>query len=298
MARRALAGLAAAFGLVAAAFAPAGAQSLERLTVESFVLSSDTASPRIDTPFHLTVTLRVRERVARIDNLDLPILAQLELLGDERETASGPRGTLYRESITVVAHEGGALAIAPATLQAIDARDGKPKQWFTNGLRLHVAGSAARPLGGGSGTLVAATLAALRLFLWLCLLLLGLGCVAAIVVLLFRRRPVAQAVPVPPPAPVQRARSRREEAEAALAALRAQQSRSTAVAVRAAIWRMAGASDGETLNDVLRATGTHDTTIRDLLTALERSAFTYDGDLGAAIDDTCRALERYIGSAR
>ncbi|MGB6518019.1 MAG: hypothetical protein WBE79_05850, partial [Candidatus Cybelea sp.] len=178
MARRALAGLAAALSLVAAAFSPAGAQSLERLTVESFVLSSDTAAPRIDTPFHLTVTLRVRERVARIDNLDLPILAQLELLGDERETASGPHGTLYRESITVVAHEGGALAIAPATLQAIDARDGKPKQWFTNGLRLRVAGSAARPLGGGFGALVAATLAALRLFLWLCLLLLGLGCVA------------------------------------------------------------------------------------------------------------------------
>ena len=297
MAKRALAGLAVALCLVAASFAVAGAQSLQRLTVESFVLSSDTAAPRIDSPFHLTVTLRVRERVGRIDNLDLPILAQLELLGDERETASGPRGTLYRESITVVAHEGGALAIAPATLQAIDARDGKPKQWFTNELRLRVTGGAVAPLSGGPGALLAATLAALRFFLWVCLLVLGLGCVAAIVVLLFRRRPVATAVPAPSPAPVQRARSRREEAEAALAALRAQQSRATAVAVRAAIWRMAGASDGETLSDVLRQTGPYDTTMRDLLTALERSAFTYDGDLRAAIDDTCRALEHYIGSA-
>jgi hypothetical protein len=275
----------------------ARAQSLQRLTVESFGLSSDAASPRVGAPFHLTVTLRVRERVARIDNLDLPILAQLELLGDERETASGPHGTLYRESITVVAHEGGALAIAPATLQAIDARDGKPKQWFTNELRLRVTGGVARPPSEGPSALLAAALAALRLFLWVCLWVLGLGCVAAIAVLLFRRRPVAKAVPAPPPAPVQRARSRREEAEAALAALRAQQSRSAAVAARAAIWRMAGASDGETLNDVLRRTGPHDTTMRDLLAALERSAFTYDADLHTAIDDACRALERYIGSA-
>ncbi|MFY9664135.1 MAG: hypothetical protein WAK19_06755 [Candidatus Cybelea sp.] len=294
MVRRALAGLVAALCFVAP-FSVAGAQSLQRLTVESFVLSSDTAAPKIDTPFHLTVTLRVRERVARIDNLDLPILAQLELLGDERETASGPRGTLYRESITVVAHDGGALTIAPATFQAIDARDGKPKQWFTNELRLRVMGGAG-PLSRDAGALLGATLAAFRLFLWVCVLVLGLGCVAAVAVLFFRRRPVANAVPVPPSAPAPRTWSRREEAEAALAALRAQHSRSTAVTVRAAIWRMAGASDGETLNDVLRRTSPHDTTMRDLLTALERSAFTYDADLDAAIDDACRALERYIGS--
>ncbi|MGA7094228.1 MAG: hypothetical protein WBX23_09360, partial [Candidatus Cybelea sp.] len=173
MVRRALAGLVAALCFVAP-FSVAGAQSLQRLTVESFVLSSDTAAPKIDTPFHLTVTLRVRERVARIDNLDLPILAQLELLGDERETASGPRGTLYRESITVVAHDGGALTIAPATFQAIDARDGKPKQWFTNELRLRVMGGAG-PLSRDAGALLGATLAAFRLFLWVCVLVLGLG---------------------------------------------------------------------------------------------------------------------------
>jgi hypothetical protein len=297
MVGRAFARIAAALCFVVVAFGLARAQSLQRLTVESFVLSSDTAAPRIGTPFHLAVTLRVRERLARVDNLDLPILAQLELLGDERETASGPRGTLYRESITVVAHQGGALAIAPATLQAIDARDNKPKQWFTNELRLRVIGGTVQPLGyGGPTALVRAVLAALRLFLWVCALVLGLGCAAAVVVLLFRRRPVAKVVPTPPPPPVEPVRSRRQEAEDALAALRAQPTRSTAVAVRAAIWRMAGASDGETLNDVLRRTSPRDLTTRNLLTALERSAFTYDGDLLAAIADACRALERYVGS--
>jgi len=37
-------------------------------------------------------------------------------------------------------------------------------------------------------------------------------------------------------------------------------------------------------------------TMRELLIALERSAFTYDDDLSAAIDDACSALEREIGS--
>jgi hypothetical protein len=233
-----------------------------------------------------------------VDNLDLPLLAQLELLGDERATTSGPRGTLYRESITVVAHEGGTLTIAPATLQAIDARDGKPKQWFTNELRLRAAGAPAPTLGAGANALLVAVLTALRLFFWVTALVLGLGCVAALAVLLFRRRPVPATLPAPPPPPpqVQRTRSRREEAEDALAALRAQPSRSTAIAVRTAIWRMAGASDGETLNDVLRRPGSHDAAMRDLLVALERSAFTYDADLNAAIDGACRALERYIGS--
>ncbi len=85
----------------------------------------------------------MRERVAQITNLNLPLLADVELLGDERQTLSGRDGTQYREAITVVAHHAGSLAIAPATLQAIDARDGKPKQWYTNGLTLYVGGVSA-----------------------------------------------------------------------------------------------------------------------------------------------------------
>ena len=53
------------------------------------------------------LTLRVRERVGEIQNINLPILAELELLGDERETASRQHGTFYRETITVVAHDPG-----------------------------------------------------------------------------------------------------------------------------------------------------------------------------------------------
>jgi hypothetical protein len=279
---------------VLAATAPAPAQALQRLTVQSFELGTDTPAPRVDVPFHLVVTLRVRERAAQIEDLDLPVLAQLELLGDERETTSGPRGTYYRETIAVVAHDSGLISVAPATLQAIDARDGKAKEWFTNSLTLRVIGAPSVALGNGAHILLAAGLGALRLVVWLLLWAIGIGCIVAIVLILVRRRRVAiipnGAAPTPPPV----VRSRRDQAQDALAVLQAERTRAAAIRVRGAIWRMVGASNGETLADVLRRPDSHDPTMRALLIALERSAFTYDSDLHAAIEDACSALARYI----
>ncbi len=269
------------------------------MTVESFDLNADTASPRIDVPFHLTVSLRVRESVGEIQNLNLPILAQLELLGDERRTAAGSRGTLYRETIAVVAHNSGALPIGPATLQAIDARDGKPKQWYTNGLTLRVGGASSNATQTAGHVVLGAASATLRFLFGLFLFALGIGCVAVILVLLVvRARPKTPAPAAPPPLTAPLAdRTRGQQAQDALAVLRTQPSRAAAVAVRTAIWRMVGASDGETLADVLRRPEANEVTMRPLLVALERSAFTSQEDVHAAIDDTCAALERYIGSA-
>jgi hypothetical protein len=296
--RRAAARVAILFCLLAAVVQFALGQTLARLTVESFELGADTMSPKIDVPFHLVLTLRVHERVAEVQNINLPILAELELLGDERVTASHPHGTLYRETITVVAHNAGAVTIAPATLLAIDARDGKAKEWYTNSLRLRVVGSSSNVLRNGGRALFAASAAALRLLLWLLLWILGIGCIAVIVLLLVRRRGRLPE-PSPKPAPSARSfpeRSQREQAQDALAVLGAQRSRAAAVAVRTAIWGMVGASDGETLGDVLQRPDARAGTMRQLLIALERSAFTHDDDLRAAIEDACSALERYIGS--
>jgi hypothetical protein len=280
--------------LVASAAQTARAQALARLTVESFELSSDTAQPRIDVPFHLILTLHIRERVPVIANLNLPMLAQLELLGDERETIATPRGTQYRETIGVVAHEPGTLAIAPATLQAIDARDGKPKEWYTNALTLRVAGTGSHVLRNGAELLLSGARRAIRMLL----LVLALGCIAAVALLLLRgQQPRVAVVPPQHSGPLVVVRSSREQARDALILLRAERTRAAAVRVRAAIWRMVGASDGETLGDVLRRPESSNGTMRELLVALERSAFTYDGDLRGAIDDACSSLERYIGSA-
>ncbi|MGC1381129.1 MAG: hypothetical protein WA814_08940 [Candidatus Baltobacteraceae bacterium] len=279
-----------------AAVTPAQAQSLQRLTVGTFALSADPSRPQVDQPFHLIVTLRVREPVARIDNLELPVLAELELLGDERQIVSGPRGTEYREVVTVAAHRTGALTIGPARLQAIDARDNKPKEWATNGLRLDVAGAAPQLVGADAlNHLGAAVLLLLRILLWL----FGIAAIVVLALLLFRRRaptpvPVAPAPAPQPSPPVPVARSQRQQLEDALAVLRAEHTRAAAIRVRAAVWRMVGANDGETLADVLKRPESDDVTLRGLLVALERSAFTYDDDLAAAIDGACAALQRRI----
>lgn len=272
--------------------AAAGAQTLETLTVQSFVLSSDAPRPAVDQPFHLVVALNVHEQVTQISNLELPMLAQLELLGDERSTVSGPRGTQYREVITVIAHTAGALAIAPAVLQARDARDGKPKQWSTNGLTLYVGQSVSQSLQRGSRALF--DVLALPV-----LVLLVLGIVLGGIILAVRlgrpapRPVIVRRAPVEVPPSVAVPRTRRQQVEDARLVLNAERTRLGATRVRAAIWRLIGAPEGETLGDTLRRPGAGESPLRDVLLALERSTFTYDADVKLAIDDACAALERY-----
>ena len=285
------------FGVVLVAAPGAiSAQALTRLTVQTFWLTSDTNRPRVDEPFHLTVTLRVRQRVAQITNLELPLLADVELLGDERQTVSGRSGTLYRETITVVAHHAGSLTIAPATLQAVDASDNKAKQWSTNTLTLSVGGVSTSALRQGAAQFMSRAVAVLRALLWV----LGIALVAILFAMLLRRRRHVVVAPTPTPAPSPAppiaARTPREQLQDALVVLRAERTRASAVAVRGAVWRMIGANDGATLGDVLRRRESVVPETRDLLIALERSAFTYDDDLQAAIQDACFALERAVGS--
>jgi hypothetical protein len=276
----------------------APAQALQRLTVEAFALAADVGRPQVGVPFHLVVTLRVRERVTRIDNLELPLLAQLELLGDERRITSGPKGSQYVETISVVAHQTGSLVIGAATLQAVDARDGRAKQYSTNGLTLRVDAGTLAPLGRGETFAAAAFRLTVEAMLWI----VGTLCAIAVVVLLFRRRsatalpspaPTTQ-TPPPPPPPQPALRSEREQMQDALTVLRAERTRGAALRVRSAVWRMVGASDGETLADVLHRSRAVDEPTHTLLRALERAGFTHDADLSPAIDDACDALERYI----
>jgi hypothetical protein len=296
VARRLTAALAAALVAIAVTSVAAQAQSLQRLTVDSFTLSADTTKPEIEVPFHLVILLHVRQQVGEIDNLNLPILAELELQGDERRLESGAGGTQYRETITVVAHHTGPVTIAPATLQAIDARDGRAKQYFTNALTLTVGGGSLEPIQSGESFAASALHALGSIALWT----LGLACAIALVALVFRRRRVVVAtVPAaPPPAAPPRApavvRTRRDQVGDALTVLHADPTRPTAIVVRAAIWRMVGAPDGETLADVLQRIPPADARLRDVLGALERAAFTYDADLIAAVQAACVAMERYL----
>lgn len=248
-------------------------------------MSADAAHPMAEQPFHLVIDVRVAQRVSSLYGVVLPMFGPLEILGDEKQLLAGPGGTEYRETISVVSHQSGAVAIAPAYLDAVDARDGKAKRFLSNALTLHIGGAAAASLTPllRTSAEIAAGLAVVLLMAW--------G------VLRFRRPsyaivpPVEEAPPTAPP-PVEPPANDEHPYANALADLRADPSRACARRVRERIWRHVGASQFDTLADVLRRPAAHDAAVRAVLRALERAAFTHDADLRSALDDAISVLER------
>jgi hypothetical protein len=266
----------------------ANAQSLQRLTVTQLTLAADTTTPQIEVPFHLIVTAHVRERISELDNLDLPILAELELLGDEHALVVQRGGSTYRETITVVAHHSGTITIAPVTLDAIDARNGKPTRFSSNSLTLHVAGPSAAVVAtvNAWAGLQAFALVVFRALLWV----LGIGVVLFVFAALIRRRPApAPVVTLAPPQPA--IVDPKAQLREALAALRTDRTRAGAMRARSIVRHVVGATDTETLSDALRRPLAADRGVRDLLRALERAGFTYDADLDVAIAAATAQLE-------
>lgn len=262
----------------------ARAQTLQRLTVTALTLSADTASPRIEVPFHLIITAHVRERITELDNVDLPILAELELLGDEHSLIASGNGTTYRETITVVAHHSGSITIAPVTLDAIDARDGRAKRYSSNPLTLNVAGGLAamsvpQPSSPRTPWIPVIVAFAAAGLIWM---------------LLARRRPApaapaAAVITLPPPVPV--TPDPRRRAREWYEALRANPTRNGAMAIRSAVRRSVGANERETLADVLRRPLAQPAPMQRVLRALERAGFTTDADVPAAVRAALSALE-------
>lgn len=277
----------AALAAAAVCAAPASAQSLQRLTVSAFTLTADSATPKIEVPFALIVTVHVRERVASLENLDLPVLAELELLGDERHLTSDRSGTTYREVIDVVAHHSGDIHVAPATIDALDPRDNRGKRYFSNDLTIHVTGGAPQ-LTRGAVNVLSMIFAVLA---W-CVPIIALIFLAA-VFLRGRKRvtPEPQAQPVSEPAAAPPQRDPMDLLRDALLTLRAERSRSCVLAVRTLARNIVGADDTQTLADVLRRPAAFDPRMRDVLCALERAAFTYDSDLRAATEGAIASLE-------
>jgi hypothetical protein len=259
------------------------AQGLQRLTVTQLTLSADTNAPRVETPFHLIVTAHVRERITELDNVDLPILAELELLGDEHTVIATSGGTTYRETIDVVAHHSGPITIAPVTLDAVDARDGRPKRYSSNSLTLNVLGITSMPAAPAPASLP-----------WVPIIV-AFGSALFIWSMARRNRrtlataPASVAVTLPTPVPVQR--DDRARARGWCEQLAGNPTRAGAMHVRASVRRAVGASETETLADVLRRPLAQDPGMRSLLRALERAGFTHDDDVTAAIRATIAQLE-------
>jgi len=233
-------------------------------------------------PFHLTIHARLAEPVQELRNVELPVFQGLESLGDQRTLSASTKGTVYDEVLTVVAHQSGTIDVSPAYLDAIDARDGKPKRFISNALRLNVGRGALSPASAVATFLIVL----FRVVVGLVLLVAALFVLVAI----FRRRPAAPvaveepAVEVPFEAP-----DPSREIREALEALRRSRDRMHVLRLREALWRRSGVATGATLNDFLYAE--RNVTRRSAARAVEVAAFVEDGALQPSIDEAIRTTE-------
>ncbi len=274
-------------------------QSLPRLTVERFTLSARPASPSIGRAFTLTIELVVRGNVRRIDNVTLPILSQLELRGDERTLTHVPGATIYRETLTVRANRTGDIDLAPATLDAVDAKTGQAEQYSSNPLRIVVRGGRLQPFAT-AGSAVGRLLPILARVALIATAVLALAFALALLAayLLLRRRPREEdtlSAPLPSEPEIREVPSRNERLREAALVLRAEPTRPVVRSVRVDVRSLVGASARETLADVLVRLPDADRDLAPLLRALERAAFTTDEDLPAAIQTCIRAFAEVTG---
>lgn len=248
---------------------------LQRLHVTGISVTSDTQQPRVNVPFHVTLTIHVRERITQLQFVSLPTYSGLENIGDQHSVTNVPGGgSIYHETLTLVAHAPGPVAIGSAYLDAVDLRDGKTKRFISNDLILHVMGTA---VPESRKVWILVLLAALALIL--------LAALIFVLARLLRKRRVsgesheaglthALAPPRVPPIPLDEALDR----------LRMQRDRASVVCVREALWDAAEAHDGETLDDVLRREPARRNGFRRFLVAIERAMFVPDAQLSQAIE--------------
>jgi hypothetical protein len=257
------------------------AELLQRFHVLGFRITSDTPRPRVGVPFHVTLTVHVREHITQLQYVSLPTFSGLENLGGRHQlTDIHGHGSVYSETLTLVAHSPGPVAIGSAYLDAVDLHDGKTKRFISNNLILSVIGTA--PAN------------ARKMFRTVLLIIFGSLLLAAVIFALlatFRRRhhqatdPVQPLINNPSPAP-------EIGLGEALANLRARRDRSSVLHVREALRSIAGASQSETLGDLLQHAPAHDEGLRRILIAIEQAAFVRDTRLQQAIDDALSAEEQ------
>jgi hypothetical protein len=279
-------GRAFALGLaVACALASTAAHAqLLKLHVRSFSMSVDRASVALGEPFHLTISTHVDESVLQIDNLTLPDLSGFDSLGDERRCAASSGGSDCVEIVTLAATIAGSRTIAGATLDAVDARDGKASRFTTNSVVVEVTGTPGDELSG---------LVSGFLFGVLRAVLIGLVVLVALGALLWnflrrRTKPVPPAVePVSAPPPPDPGAGLRELVDA----LAREPTRANALRLRHAMRANMSARDAETLAD-LKARRAAEPLTLEALAAVERAAFCEDARVALAAQEALPFLIR------
>jgi hypothetical protein len=260
----------------------AAAEGLRTLHVEALTMRADSTAVPLGADVHLTIHVRVRERVAALDELIVPEVGTMHLLGDERHVRQGPGFTDIDETLTLEPVEAGATLIPGAYLDAIDGRTGKPTRFTANGVRIAVA--AADDKAGGMLRRVALVL--------LGLLVATMGIVLAARTLQ-RRAPQRRAVAAArDPLPVLPAPSPRDAVREAFATYRRVPSRAALGRLRAALFAASGTRPGSTIRDA--ATATADAQLIVALRESEAAMFAAPGAREVGADELIETLEVWL----
>ena len=243
--------------------APLPAIALRTLHVDTLSMRADKTVVQVGDVFHLAIHVRVRERVAALDELVIPDVGTMQILGDERHVSNSPAGTDVVETLTIEARQPGAFTINGAYLDAIDARTRKPSRFSANPVRVVVVGSVYR--------FWQVDWAGVRAIVLIVLAGTGVLIAVALAIALVRTRPTPVPIAVAPAAAAPPPRTWRDAVADALRTYRTAPSHDALMRLRAALFGAAGVSAGATLRDALAAT--NDLELRAALNAAERAAF-------------------------
>ena len=245
--------------------APLPAFALRTLHVDALSMRADRSTVEVGDVFHVAIHVRVREPVQALDELVIPDVGTMQIVGDERHVSSAPAGTDVVETLTIEPRQPGTFTISGAYLDAIDARTHKPSRFSANPIRVVVS-------RGGNTFVVAHPWNIAWLLAGIMLAGTGMLVVVALIVMIVRTRPrPAPIVVAPVPPPVARPRTARDAVADELRTYRTAPSHDALMRLRAALFGAAGVSAGATLRDALAAT--NDRGLHAALTGAERTAF-------------------------
>jgi hypothetical protein len=263
------------------------AAALRTLHVDALSMRADRSRVDVGEVFHLAIHIRVRERVAAVDELVIPDVGTMQILGDERHVSRSPDGTDVVETLTIEARQPGTFTFNGAYLDAIDARTRKPSRFSANPVRVVVSGSA-------NTFVVFHPWNFIWPLLWIMFVGTGLLVAAALGVAIVRTRRQPPAIVIAPAAPPAAAppRTARDAVAGALRTYRTAPSHDALMRLRAALFGAAGATAGATLRDALAATG--DRGLHAALIAAERTAFGPAHARDAASAELVDATEAWL----
>jgi hypothetical protein len=285
--RATFAGAALALAFLLPLVLPAQAQSLRRLHVDALSMRADRTRLHVGEVFHLAIHVRVREKVQALDELVLPDLGTMQSLGDERHTTHGPKGTDVVETLTLEPVTSGSFTFAPAYLDAIDARTGRPSRFSSNAVTVGVEGPPL--LDSFAARLIRVIERSALVALGVIVLIVVLAALGRRLVRRERRVVKPQPAVVVPPAPP---RAARDVVAEALRGYRVTPSTGQLLALRTALFSAAEVSNGATLRDALAQTPDH--RLRVALIAAERTAFGPEYTRDAASVELLDATEAWL----